>query len=67
MMYESRAWNVALGEGLIDWEDLRDAAEAQGVEAYISEREYYHIGNNKDGDPTVAAVMDYKFMRKLLG
>ena len=67
MMYESRSWNVALGEGLIDWEDLRDAAEAQSVEAFISEREYYHIGDNKDGDPTVAAVMDYHFLRTLLG
>ena len=67
MMYNSRKWNVALAEGLVDWKAIRDAAEVQGVEAYISEREYYHIGDNKKGDPTTAAVLDYQFLRKLVG
>jgi sugar phosphate isomerase/epimerase len=67
MMYESRSWNVALGEGLIDWKALRDAAEAQGVEAYVNEREYYHISGNPDGDPYKAAELDCKFMRSIFG
>ena len=67
MMYNSRNWNVALGEGLVDWKAIRDAAEAQGVVAYISEREYYHIGDNTKGDPTTAAVLDYQYLRKLVG
>lgn len=67
MMYESRSWNVALGEGLIDWAALRDAAEAQGVEAYISEREYYHITGNSEGLSKKAAEIDYNFMRSIFG
>lgn len=67
MMYNSRSWNVALGEGLIDWKALRDAAEAQGVEAYANEREYYHITGNPEGDPFKAAQLDYKFMRSIFG
>ena len=42
-LYETRSWNGALGAGIIDWPSLVAAADAQGCEAYISEREYYHI------------------------
>ena len=67
LMYHSRRWNVALGTGLVNWEALRDAAEAQGVAAFVNEREYYHIGDNLAGEAIVAAEMDYRFLRKLLG
>ena len=67
LMYHSRNWNVALGAGLINWEDLRDASEAQGVAAFVNEREYYHIADNLAGEAIVAAEMDYRFLRKLIG
>jgi sugar phosphate isomerase/epimerase len=67
LMYHSRRWNVELGKGLIRWEDVRDAAVAQGVAAFVNEREYYHIGENRAGEAVVAADMDYQFLRKLLG
>lgn len=62
-MYESRSWNCALGEGLIHWNALISAAEAQGCEGYISEREYYHITNVPDGDPVKCAYADCAVMR----
>ncbi len=67
MMYESRNWNCALGEGLVDWAAVRDAAEAQGVEAYISEREYYHINGNPEATAAGAAKLDFEYMRKVFG
>ncbi len=67
LMYHSRNWNVELGKGLIDWTALRDAAEAQGVAAFVNEREYYHIADNRAGEAVVAADMDYRFLRGLLG
>lgn len=67
MMYESRSWNVALGEGLIDWVALYKAAEAQGIEAYINEREYYHITGNPQGMAVKAADIDYQYMKKIFG
>lgn len=33
-------WNVPSGRGIIDWAAVRDAACAQGAEAFIVEREY---------------------------
>ncbi|NLK88613.1 MAG: TIM barrel protein [Clostridiaceae bacterium] len=67
LMYNSRNWNVELGTGLINWEDLRDAAaETQDNAAFVNEREYYHIGSNLAGEAIVAAEMDYKFLKKLL-
>ncbi len=67
LMYNSRNWNVELGTGLIDWEDLRDAAvETQDNAAFVNEREYYHIGKNLAGEAIVAAEMDYKFLKNLL-
>lgn len=64
LLYESRSWNVALGDGLLDWNAIRDAAEAQGIVAYINECEYYDFpGGN--GDPVNCNEMDYKFLRAL--
>jgi sugar phosphate isomerase/epimerase len=67
LMYHSRRWNVELGKGLIRWEEVRDAAVSQGVAAFVNEREYYHIGENRAGEAVVAADMDLQFLRKLLG
>jgi len=65
MMYESRNWNVALGEGLVDWKALYAAAEAQGTEAFISEREYYHITGNPEATARGAARADLTFMKNV--
>lgn len=62
-MYESRNWNCELGGGIIDWKTLVAAAEAQGCEGYISEREYYHTKLVPDGDPFKCAVADCEAMR----
>jgi len=42
---EQAAWNVAAGKGVIDWAVVRDAAVAQGAEAFIIEREYDYAGD----------------------
>lgn len=63
-LYESRNWNGALGTGIIDWKLLAKAADAQGCEAYISEREYYHIPGS-DGTNASCAKLDYDFLRSL--
>ena len=65
MLYEQRKWNCRLGEGIIDWKALVDVCEAQGTEAYISEREYYGYEGGKN-DPAVCAKQDYEFLRSLL-
>ncbi len=64
MLYAARTWNGKLGTGIIDWRTLVDACEAQGTEAYVSEREYYGYegGNN---DPIRCAEDDYNFLRSL--
>lgn len=62
-MYESRNWNSDLGDGLINWVELIAAAEAQGCEGYISEREYYHTRKVPDGDPVKCAAVDCAYMR----
>lgn len=64
MLYAARTWNGKLGTGIIDWRALVDACEAQGTEAYVSEREYYGYegGNN---DPIRCAEDDYNFLRSL--
>ncbi len=67
LMYHSRRWNVELGKGRIDWKALAEAALAQGVAAFVNEREYYHIGENRAGEAVVACDMDYRFLRDLLG
>ncbi len=65
IVYESRSWNGAMGQGLIDWKAVVDAAEAQGCVAYISEREYYHIPGVPDGDVFKCAELDYQWLRSL--
>ena len=42
-LYETRNWNKALGQGIIDWKRIADLANAQGCAAFINEREYYHF------------------------
>lgn len=64
LLYESRNWNGAFGEGLIDWPRLAAVCEAQGAEAYINEREYYHVGG-ANGDERLCAIADYEFLRSL--
>ncbi len=63
-LYETRSWNGALGAGIIDWPSLVAAADAQGCEAYISEREYYHIPGS-DGTNAACVRLDYDFLRSL--
>ncbi|MDL2287914.1 sugar phosphate isomerase/epimerase [Oscillospiraceae bacterium OttesenSCG-928-F05] len=61
---ESRSWNTALGQGILDWGAIRDAAEAQGVAAYINEREYYDIPGS-DGTAAACSALDCAFLRAL--
>ena len=61
-MYETRSWNGGLGQGIIDWKGLVDAATS--CIAFISEREYYHY-DGSDGTPECCAKLDYEFMRSL--
>ncbi len=64
LLYESRNWNCTLGQGLIDWKAFYEVCEAQGTEAYVSEREYYHDGDNT-GSEVECARKDYEFLRSL--
>lgn len=64
MLYESRNWNVPLGQGLVDWPAIRDAAEAQGVLAYINEREYFTIDGRRL-TPLEYAKLDCDFLKAL--
>lgn len=66
LIIASRSWNVALGQGLIDWPDVVKAAEAQpgGCQAYISEREYFGAFG-KEISPMEFAKRDYAFLRAL--
>lgn len=64
ILYNAREWNSRLGTGIIDWKELVKACEAQGTEAYISEREYYsYPGGN--GDAYTCAKQDYEYLRSL--
>ena len=63
-LYETRSWNKGLGQGIIDWKRLTDLANAQGCDAFISEREYYHF-DGSDGTAISAAEFDYNFLRSL--
>lgn len=65
IMYWSRHWNGRLGDGIIDWKALSDALEAQGVEAYICEREYYSYEGG--GTAYICAQQDYEYLKQLLG
>lgn len=66
LIIASRSWNVALGQGLIDWADVVKAAEAQpgGCQAYISEREYFGAFGEEVA-PMEFAKRDYAFLRAL--
>lgn len=63
-LYETRNWNKALGAGIVDWSALVKAADGQGCEAYISEREYYHY-EGSDGTAKCCAKLDYEYLRGL--
>lgn len=63
-LYETRKWNTGLGQGIVDWRRLVDSANAQGCDAFISEREYYHF-EGSDGTAISAAEFDYNFLRSL--
>lgn len=65
-LYETRSWNKALGKGLIDWPAVVKAADEQGCEAYISEREYYHY-DGSDGTAACCVKLDYDYMRSVMG
>ena len=65
MLDESRNWNAQLGKGIVDFPAIIAAAEAQGCEAYISEREYYHLPSVPDSDPFKCAQLDYLYLRSL--
>ncbi|MCD7807621.1 MAG: sugar phosphate isomerase/epimerase [Lachnospiraceae bacterium] len=43
---ERQKINCKLGDGLINMPELKKAADAQGVQAYIVEREYAYTGDN---------------------
>jgi len=43
---EHQKINCKLGDGLINMPELKKAADAQGVKAYIVEREYAYTGDN---------------------
>ena len=40
-----KEWDVASGKGSIDWAAVRDAALAQGTDAFVVEREHDYAGN----------------------
>ena len=66
ILCNSRAWNGELGKGIIDWVDVKNAAEAQpgGCAAYISEREFFGYYGH-EGNPMDFAKRDYAFLRAL--
>lgn len=57
---EHRKVNCKLGDGLINMPELKKAADAQGVKAYIVEREYAYTGDNYT---TLRA--DYEYLKQL--
>ena len=65
ILNNSRKWNVALGNGIVDFEAIVKAAEAQGCEAYVSEREYYMLPEVPDGDPVKCAKLDCEYLQRL--
>lgn len=57
---EHRKVNCKLGDGIINMPELKKAADAQGVKAYIVEREYAYTG-----DPYTTLLEDMEYLRKL--
>ncbi len=45
---KSQEINCAAGEGIVNWKNLKEAADACGCEAYIVEREYSYAGERRD-------------------
>ena len=59
-MEEHRKINCKLGDGLINMPELKKAADAQGVKAYIVEREYASTG-----DVFTTLKEDYEYLSRL--
>ena len=59
-MEEHQKINCKLGEGLINMPELKKAADAQGVKAYIVEREYAYTG-----DVFTTLKEDYEYLSQL--
>lgn len=57
---EHQKINCRLGEGIINMPEIKKAADAQGVKAYIVEREYAWTG-----DPYTTILDDYEYLSKL--
>ena len=65
ILNNSRKWNVELGTGIVDFKAIVKAADAQGCEAYVNEREYYQLDKVPDADPVKCAALDYQYLRAL--
>lgn len=65
ILNDSRKWNVELGKGIVDFKGIVEAADKQGCEAYVSEREYYELEAVPDADPVKCAALDYEYLRSL--
>lgn len=52
--------NVPTGKGLIDWAQLKAAADAAGAQAYIVEREYDYLG-----DILACVGEDYAYLKQI--
>jgi len=57
---EHRKVNCKLGDGIINMPELKEAADAQGVKAYIVEREYAYTG-----DPYTTILADREYLNAL--
>ena len=64
ILYWGRHWNVRMGNGIINWKELSDALEAQGIEAYICEREYFSYEGG-GGSSYTCAKQDYEYLYSL--
>lgn len=57
---EHQKVNCRLGDGIINMPELKKAADAQGVQAYIVEREYAYTG-----DPFTTILEDRRYLARL--
>lgn len=57
---ERQKINCKLGDGIINMPEIKAAADAQGVKAYIVEREYAYTG-----DPFTTILADAEYLRQL--
>jgi sugar phosphate isomerase/epimerase len=60
MMEEMTRINCRTGDGIIDWKEVKAAADAQGCIAYIVEREYSY---NEPKDRIQCLVEDLRYLR----